>query len=481
MRSATQIAERARILPLPPSRAAPIAVATPPIELKDPATGRKIAGPRWMADREVKQILSAAAEAQSAWAKVPLEARRAPLLRAAELLIERREDLAQLMAREMGKPLADGRAEIDKCAAVCRYYAEHAAEFLAPRGVESDAKKSYVRYDPLGVVLAVMPWNFPFWQVFRFAAPNLMAGNGGVLKHADNVPRSALAIEAILRDAGFPKDLFRTLIISVRQVRAVIENDAIKAVTLTGSEQAGRSVGRIAGDRLKKVVLELGGSDPFIVLAGADVKRAAEVAAKARTINAGQSCIAAKRFIVEASVYDEFVHHFTEAMKAIKMGNPLDEGTQIGPQCSLKARRRLHAQVEASVAQGAKLTLGGKIPHGPGAYYPPTILVDVEPGNPAAREELFGPVAAIIKVDDAERAIEVANQSRFGLGASVWTDAARGEALVPRIEAGAVFVNGMVKSDPRLPFGGIKASGIGRELAREGMLEFVNTKTVWIG
>jgi succinate-semialdehyde dehydrogenase/glutarate-semialdehyde dehydrogenase len=397
------------------------------------------------------------------------------------VLAARKDELAAMMALEMGKPLADGRAEIDKCALVCRYYADNAASFLAPRDVKSDAKKSFVRYDPLGLVLAIMPWNFPFWQVFRFAAPTLMAGNGGILKHADNVPRCALAIERVFEEAGFPKDLFRTLIISVPQVQAVIENDAIKAVTLTGSEQAGRSVGRIAGGQIKKVVLELGGSDPFIVLEGADVKRAAEVAAKSRTINAGQSCIAAKRFIVEESVYQEFVDCFTSAMKAIKMGNPLDPSTQIGPQVTLTARRRLHQQVEDAVRGGAKVTLGGKIPPGPGAYYPPTILVDVEPGNPAANEELFGPVAAVIRVPNAQKAVETANATRFGLGASIWTDEARAESLVPQIEAGAVFVNGMVKSDPRLPFGGIKASGIGRELAREGMLEFVNTKTVWIG
>jgi succinate-semialdehyde dehydrogenase/glutarate-semialdehyde dehydrogenase len=347
--------------------------------------------------------------------------------------------------------------------------------------VQTDAKKSYVRYDPLGLVLAIMPWNFPFWQVFRFAAPNLMAGNGGILKHADNVPRCALAIEKVFEEAGFPKDLFRTLIVSVPQVQAVIENDAIKAVTLTGSEQAGRSVGRIAGGQIKKVVLELGGSDPFIVLEGADVKRAAEIAAKARTINAGQSCIAAKRFIVEDSVYDEFVEHFTRAMKGIRMGNPFDPETQIGPQVTLKARRRLHEQVEEAVRAGARITLGGQIPRGPGAFYPPTILVDVGPENPAAKDELFGPVAVVMRVPNAEQAIEVANATKFGLGASIWTDGAKAEALVPRIDAGAVFVNGMVKSDPRLPFGGIKASGIGRELAREGMLEFVNTKSVWIG
>jgi succinate-semialdehyde dehydrogenase / glutarate-semialdehyde dehydrogenase len=451
------------------------------VELKDPTTGRKSVGPKWMSDREVKQILSASAQAQVEWTRVPLQERSRLLHRAAELLLERKDEYAKIMAREVGKPLADGRAEVEKCALVCRYYADHAEEFLAPRTIESDAKKSYVRYDPTGVVLAIMPWNFPFWQVFRFAAPNLMAGNGGVLKHADNVPRSALAIEKLFADAGFPKDLFRTLIISVPQVQAVIENGAIQGVTLTGSEQAGRSVGRIAGGALKKMVLELGGSDPFLVLPGADVKRAAEVAAKSRCINAGQSCIAAKRFIVEESVYDEFVDHFTRAMKEIALVHPMDGRPGIGPQVNVKARRHLQDQVDEAVRQGARVTLGGKIPPGPGAYYPPTILVDVAPENIAAREELFGPVAAIVKVPSTERAIAIANQTKFGLGASIWTDVAKAESLVPQIEAGAVFVNGMVKSDPRLPFGGIKASGIGRELAREGMLEFVNTKTVWIG
>jgi succinate-semialdehyde dehydrogenase/glutarate-semialdehyde dehydrogenase len=434
-----------------------------------------------MTDRETSRIIEGTAQAQVAWAKTGIGDRAGLMQRAGALLLERKDDLARTMAFEMGKPLAEGRAEIEKCASVCRYYAENAAEFLAPHPVATDAEKSYVRYDPLGVVLAIMPWNYPFWQVFRFAAPTLMAGNGALLKHAENVPRSAMAIERIFKDAGFPSDLLRTLIIDVPQVDAVVAHDAVKAVTLTGSERAGRAVGSAAGARLKKVVLELGGSDPFIVLEGADVKKAAEIAAKSRCLNAGQTCISAKRFIVEEAVYDEFVEHFTRAMKSIRVGNPLAPDTQIGPQVTLEARRRLHEQVEKSVAEGARITLGGELPKGPGAYYPPTILADVRPGNIAAKEELFGPVASLIRVENAEEAILVANDTKFGLGASIWAEKSRAEAFVPEIQAGAVFINGMVKSDPRLPFGGIKASGFGRELAREGMLEFVNTKTVWIG
>jgi succinate-semialdehyde dehydrogenase/glutarate-semialdehyde dehydrogenase len=385
------------------------------------------------------------------------------------------------MAVEMGKPLKDGAAEVTKCAWVCEYYAEQAEHHLAPRPEPSDAGRSYVRFDPLGVVLAVMPWNFPFWQVFRFIAPHLMAGNGGVLKHASNVPQNALAIERVMHDAGFPPALFRTVLVGAKRVRALILDDRIAAVTITGSEPAGRQVAAAAGEALKPSVMELGGSDPFIVLADADLEAAVKTASVARTINAGQSCICAKRFIVEAPVYDAFVAQLTATMKAVRMGDPTDPASDIGPQARRELRDELHGQVQQAIAEGARPVLGCEVPPGPGAFYPPSVLADVKPGTLAAREELFGPVAAVLKAKDADDAVAIANDSRFGLGASLWTrSAAQIERLVPRIEAGAVFVNGMVKSDPRLPFGGVKCSGFGRELGLEGIRAFVNVKTVWI-
>jgi succinate-semialdehyde dehydrogenase/glutarate-semialdehyde dehydrogenase len=385
------------------------------------------------------------------------------------------------MAVEMGKPLKDGAAEVTKCASVCDYYAERAAQHLAPREEPSDAGKSYVRFDPLGVVLAVMPWNFPFWQVFRFIAPHLMAGNGGVLKHASNVPQCALAIEQVMHDAGFPRDLFRTVLLGSREVKRLILDDRIAAVTITGSEPAGRQVAAAAGEALKPSVMELGGSDPFIVLADADLDAAAKTAAVARTINAGQSCICAKRFIVVGRAHEPFLEKLTAAMKAVRMGDPTESTTDIGPQARRELRDELHGQVRQAIAEGARPVLGCEIPAGPGAFYPASILADVRPGNVAAKEELFGPVAVVIRAKDADEAVAIANDSRFGLGASLWTSsAAEIERLVPRIEAGAVFVNGMVKSDPRLPFGGVKCSGYGRELGLEGIRAFVNVKTVWI-
>ena len=434
-----------------------------------------------MKPSEVDAILTAAVAAQREWAQRPISERAIPMRKVAALLKERANDYAKLMAIEMGKPLKDGVAEVNICALGCEHYAQHAAAYLADREEKTDGAKSYVRFDPLGVVLAVMPWNFPFWQVFRFIAPTLMAGNGGVLKHASNVLQCALAIESVMRDAGFPKDLFRSLLMGSKDVAAVIADPRIAAVTLTGSEAAGREVGQAAGRALKPVVLELGGSDPFIVLADADVKLAAETAAKARTINAGQSCIAAKRFIVVDAVYEEFLKTFVEAMRKIRVGDPLAVDTDIGPQARTDLRDELQQQVDASVEQGATLVLGGRVPAGPGAYYPPTVLTGVKRGNLAYHEEIFGPIAAVIRARDADDAIAIANDTRFGLGASLWTaDLAQAERLAARIEAGSVFINGMVKSDPRLPFGGVKASGVGRELSVEGIREFVNIKTVWL-
>jgi len=447
----------------------------------NPATGETLKTFPAHTPAEVDRILGAVAAAQKEWAQRPLPERAVPMRRVAALLKERASDFGRLMALEMGKPLKDGMAEANKCAAGCEHYADAAAAYLAPREEKTDAGRSYVRFDPLGVVLAVMPWNFPFWQVFRFIAPNLMAGNAGVLKHASNVPQCALAIEGVMRDAGFPADLFRTLLIGSAAVTRVIEDPRIAAVTLTGSEPAGRAVAETAGRMLKPVVLELGGSDPFIVLADADVKQAAATAARARNINSGQSCIAAKRFIVVEAVYDEFLGHFVEAMKRTRVGDPLDAATEIGPQARRDLRDGLQQQVSAAVKQGARLLLGGTVPEGPGAWYPPTVLVDVGPGNVAWSEEIFGPVAAVIRARDADDAVRIANDTRFGLGASLWTEsAATAERLIPRIEAGSVFVNGLVKSDPKLPFGGVKASGVGRELGLEGIRAFVNARTVWI-
>jgi succinate-semialdehyde dehydrogenase / glutarate-semialdehyde dehydrogenase len=447
----------------------------------NPATGETLKTFAEMSATETSVILDAAVAAQRQWRDVPITERAAPMRRVAALLKERAADYGRLMALEMGKPLKDGIGEASKCALACEHYAEHAEAYLAPRDIKTDAGHSYVRYDPLGVVLAVMPWNFPFWQVFRFIAPNLMAGNGGVLKHASNVPQCALAIESVMRDAGFPPNLFRTLLIGSKPVAGLIADPRIAAVTLTGSESAGRAVAKAAGAAIKPVVLELGGSDPFIVLADADVKLAAETAATARCINSGQSCIAAKRFIVEDAVHDAFVETFTAAMRALPMGDPFDDHTRIGPQARHDLRDELHRQVETAVKQGAKLVLGGTVPDGPGAYYPATVLTEVRRGNLAYEEEIFGPVGTVIRARDAEEAIAIANDSRFGLGASLWTEnPATAARWVPEIEAGAVFVNGLVKSDPRLPFGGMKVSGVGRELGEEGARAFTNVKTVWI-
>jgi succinate-semialdehyde dehydrogenase/glutarate-semialdehyde dehydrogenase len=451
------------------------------IDSINPSTGERLATFPEMTTQEVDTILAAAVRAQKEWVKVPFAKRAEPMRRVAALLKERAPELARLMALEMGKPLKDGVGEANKCAWACEHYADHAEGYLTPRPEPSDASRSYVRFDPLGVILAVMPWNYPYWQVFRFIAPHLMAGNGGLLKHASNVPQCALSIEKLMHDAGFPKDLFRTLLIGSKAVRPVILDERIAAATITGSEAAGKSVAAAAGEGLKPSVLELGGSDPFIVLADADVDQAAKVGATARLLNAGQSCICAKRFIVEAPVYAAYLEKLTAAMKAVRMGDPLDPASEIGPQARTDLRDEMHVLVEQSVREGARVVMGCQVPKGPGAYYPVSILADVKRDNVAAREELFGPVAVVMKADSADHAVEIANDSKFGLGASLWTrDPAQIERLVPRIEAGAVFVNGLVKSDPRLPFGGVKTSGYGRELGLEGIRAFVNTKTVWV-
>jgi succinate-semialdehyde dehydrogenase / glutarate-semialdehyde dehydrogenase len=451
------------------------------IESLNPTTGELLRTFPEMGKEEVSRILDAAVAAQKAWARVPVAERAVPMRKVAALLRERAPELGRLAALEMGKPLKDGAAEATKCAWVCEYYAENAEKFLAPRPETSDGSKAYVRFDPIGVILAVMPWNFPFWQVFRFIAPHLMAGNGGLLKHASNVPQCALAIEKAMHDAGFPRDLFRTLLVGSKPVRGIILDDRIAAATITGSEPAGRAVAAAAGEALKPSVMELGGSDPFIVLADADLDQAAKVGAVARTINAGQSCICAKRFIVEAPVYDAFLEKFTAAMKAVKVGDPMEAGTDIGPQARTDLRDEMHAIVTQAIAEGARPLLGCTVPEGKGAFYPVSILAEVKTSNVAAREEIFGPVAVVMRADTADHAVEIANDSRFGLGASLWTRSeAQVERLVPRIEAGAVFVNGLVKSDPRLPFGGVKTSGYGRELGLEGIRAFVNVKTVWV-
>ncbi len=391
--------------------------------------------------------------------------------------------LAQLMTLEMGKPITQAIAEIQKCASVCDYYAENALTFLADEPAPSDASLSWVKYQPLGVILAVMPWNFPFWQVFRFAAPALMAGNVALLKHASNVPQCAIAVEQILTEAGFPTGVFQTLLISAAQVESVVRSPHVKAATLTGSEPAGANLAKIAGECLKKTVLELGGSDPFIVTTSANLDEAAAVAVKARMLNNGQSCIAAKRFIVLDAVADAFTEKFMQAFRNLKIGDPMDAATDLGPLATPLIRDQLHQQVQASIEGGAALLMGGRFwPNAPeGYFYEPTILKNIPKTCPMYREEFFGPVALLFTVPDLDTAIALANDTPFGLGASAWTnDQQESTRLICELEVGSVFINGMVKSDPRLPFGGTKHSGYGRELGRAGMLEFVNTKTVWV-
>lgn len=448
----------------------------------NPATGQAIAQFEAHDEAHIDGALDAAATAQKAWRRTPLTQRCALLQRVGAELRARKQQLARLITLEMGKPIVEAEAEVEKSAWNCDFYADKAAEFLGDQIVASNASESRVVYDPLGVVLAVMPWNYPVWQVLRFAAPALAAGNGIVLKHANNVPQCALALEQIFRAAGAPEGLFATLLVDASRVKGLIEDPRIAALTLTGSTPVGKLVASQAGAVLKKQVLELGGSDPFIVLADADLEAAARTAVKARFINVGQSCINGKRFIVEASVADRFTELFVQHAAALKIGDPLERDVAIGPMARANLRDDLHAQVRRSVGQGARLLLGGRFCDGPGFYYQPTVLDQVAPGMVAASEETFGPAAAILRVRDVEQALEVANGLDYGLGAALWTgDLQRAHALARRIEAGAVFINGLVASDPRLPFGGIKQSGYGRELGVHGAREFTNVKTVWVG
>ena len=426
--------------------------------------------------------LARAAEAQRSWRKTEFDDRARLMHAAAGVLRQRRNEFAALMTSEMGKTVTDGGAEIDKCASACEHFAEHAARYLARQNVDLGGPRAFVAFNPLGVVLAVMPWNFPFWQVFRFAAPGLMAGNGAVLKHASNVPGCALAIESVFREAGFPDGLFATVLIKSQDVKALIEDANIAAVTLTGSVAAGRSVATIAGSQLKKCVLELGGSDAYVVLEDADVATAAKVCAAARMVNAGQSCIAGKRFIVVRPLREAFEQALVVAMRAYSIGDPRDPATKLGPLQSVDARDQVHEQVQRSVEKGAKLLLGGAVPDQPGAWYPATVLGNVKPGQPAHDDEVFGPVAAVIEAADEEDAIAIANASEFGLGSGVLTrDLARGERIAAdMLDAGMSFVNDNVRSDPRMPFGGVKHSGFGRECADFGIREFVNVKSVLV-
>lgn len=451
------------------------------LEVINPATGEVVDKFDEHSASEIGLCLQQAKSAFSKWRKVPMSERSRLLQQVAHELRKHCEEHASLMTLEMGKPIAQAESEIEKSAWVCEYYAEQAAEFLAPEPADIDGDRSYVRFDPLGPVLAVMPWNFPYWQVFRCAAPALMAGNVILLKHASSVPQCAAAIEKVFQQAGLPLGTFTSLRVGSVAVGGLIADPAIQALTLTGSEPAGRSVAAMAGENLKKCVLELGGSDPFLVLSDADVQHAAAQAAKARTINSGQSCIAAKRFIVEESIADAFAKALVQQMNQLRVGDPIDRATDVGPLARGDLRDQLHEQVIRSVQTGASLLLGGEIPKGPGFFYPPTVLDRVQPGMPAFDEETFGPVAALTRARDADQAVELANRTRFGLAGSIWTaNVARAEELAGRLECGCVFVNEIVKSDPRVPFGGIKHSGFGRELSSFGIREFTNVKTVWI-
>jgi succinate-semialdehyde dehydrogenase/glutarate-semialdehyde dehydrogenase len=447
----------------------------------NPATEEPFDCPGEFTEQQIHATLQSARQAFETWRQTPV-AQRGRLMKAAGAVLRRdRDRLTRLMATEMGKPIAGGEQEVEKCAWTCDFFADHAAQMLQNESIATDAAHSYVRYDPLGPVFAIMPWNFPFWQVFRFACPALMTGNVGLLKHAPNVPGCALAIERTFKEAGFPPGVFANLFLSNDQAAGVIKDPVVRAVTLTGSGRAGRSVAATAGAALKKVVLELGGSDPFIVLDDADVQQVARAAAAARCINSGQSCIAAKRFIVERSIAEDFEYHFKEAMCALPVGDPRDRQTAIGPMARLDLLENLDDQVRRSVQAGARVVCGGKRAARKGYFYEPTVLAEVRPGMAAFDEETFGPVAALIECDGPDDAVRLANQSIFGLGASIWTqDIERAEQLAARIEAGCVFVNASVKSDARLPFGGIKDSGFGRELGVPGIREFVNVKTVWI-
>ena len=451
------------------------------IATTNPATGKTIRTFDALSPSQLEEKLALAATAYPAARRSSFAFRSKRMLAAAAFLESDKRRLGELMTLEMGKPVKSAVAEAEKCATACRYYAENAESILADRAIDLGGDKAWVAHQPIGAVLAVMPWNFPFWQVFRFAAPALMAGNVGVLKHASNVPQCALAIEEIFLRAGFEPGTFQTLLIGSEAVAGVIADSRIAAVTITGSEAAGRSVAEHAGRHLKKTVLELGGSDPFVVLPSADLNAAVATAVTARMINNGQSCIAAKRFIIHSSIYDAFLEKFLAAVSAVTVGDPMDETTELGPLATSQIRDELHQQVERTVAMGANALTGGKPLSGPGYYYPPTVLVDIPAESPGDQEELFGPVASVFKAKDTDDAIRIANSTRFGLGASVWTnDDDERVKLIREIESGSVFVNEMVASDARLPFGGVKSSGYGRELADVGIREFVNIKTVRI-
>jgi len=447
----------------------------------NPATGQTVKIYRETTQEEVAAAIAKAHEAWGEWRARPFAERARLMQRCAGILRARKESLARLMATEMGKPVKQGAAEAEKCAWACEFYAANAERMLQPEDVATEAKRSYVAFQPLGVVLAVMPWNFPLWQVYRFAAPGLMAGNVAVLKHASNVPGCALAIDEMFREAGFPEGVFRALLVGSKAVGAIIDHPRVRAVTLTGSTPAGRSVAMQGGHAIKKTVLELGGSDAYVVLEDADLDHAARTCVQSRLVNSGQSCIAAKRFIVASPVAREFTERFVERMKQAKVGDPFDEATDVGPLARQDLRDHLHVQVRRSKDRGARVLLGGEVPAGDGAWYPPTVLADVKPGMPAFDEELFGPAAAIVEAKDENDAIELANRTQFGLGGAVFTkDLARGERLARALECGFAAVNTLVASDPRLPFGGVKCSGYGRELGVFGIREFVNVKTVYL-
>ena len=452
-----------------------------PIASINPATGERLKEFSAFTELEIEKRLQQAERAFDRHRREPFPKRALLLMAAASLLEQEKKNFARTITLEMGKLFGAALEEVEKCARGCRFYAENAERFLEDEPALTAAARSYVHYEPLGPVLAVMPWNFPFWQVFRFAAPALMAGNVGLLKHAANVPQCALAIEEIFCRSGFDEGVFQTLLIESKQVEKVIVDPRVKAVTLTGSERAGSAVASSAAREIKKAVLELGGSDAFIVMPSADFESALSTAVKARTINSGQSCIAAKRFFIADQVYDNFVRQFVEKMRVLRIGDPFDETTEIGPLATEQILNGVHEQVQKSIAMGAKLMTGGNRIHGPGLFYEPTVLVDVPKESPAYREEVFGPVASIFRVRDAAEAIETANDSLFGLGASAWTNERdEQELFASELESGMVFINAMVASDPRLPFGGAKRSGFGRELGAHGIREFTNIKTIWI-
>jgi succinate-semialdehyde dehydrogenase/glutarate-semialdehyde dehydrogenase len=452
-----------------------------PIASINPATGETLKSFESLSDSEIDHRIASAAQAFIKHRRTSFSDRAEKMMRAATILQDDKKGISETMTAEMGKPINAAIAEVEKCASVCRFYAENAERFLLDEDVQTNARRSFIRYQPIGPVLAVMPWNFPFWQVFRFAAPALMAGNVGLLKHASNVPASALAIEDIFHQAGFHKGVFQTLLIGSEQVDRVIEDPRVAAVTLTGSEPAGGHVASVAGKLIKKTVLELGGSDPFIVMPSADLDQAVKTAVTARTINNGQSCIAAKRFIVASEIFGEFEQKFVKAMESLTVGNPMDDTVQVGPLATASILADLEAQVNKSVELGARVLTGGKRFKSEGYYYPPTVLTDIPEASPAYSEELFGPVASLFRARDIDEVIRIANDTSFGLGASAWTnDQDEQVQFIEEIEAGSVFINGMVVSDPRLPFGGVKHSGYGRELGAFGIREFVNIKTIWV-